>query len=232
MNKELRSFCINQHSEFSAHLENYWGVTALAQRLNGAEKPLFRKFLAFRCVCGIFSGDSEMKYLLHSASESVNLSLILAIKGSENSAFVLLRQCIELTYKHVFFSSHPVEFQWIREREDYKEISHQFLLDYLGKTREVRSSPLGQASIEIITTKYQILSRHVHVQNPDFTEFFPRVTSTPNKLLNSYASSLNPVLENLCFLLVLFNPAEFSAASAIEKSLIRNALSKKLSTAL
>ena len=61
--------------------------------------------------------------------EAGQLTLIMGMKGLENTWCVLLRQSIELALKHIYFASHPVEYQWALSREDYRDLTFQSLLE-------------------------------------------------------------------------------------------------------
>src|SRR5207249_6097358 len=94
-----------------------------------------------------------------------------SVKGLENSAFVLLRQSIELVLKHIYFSTHPIEFGWSLRREDYREISFQFLLEYVRKTDEWKNTGWMVSLISDLEGQFHILSRFVHMQSRTFIPY-------------------------------------------------------------
>lgn len=149
--------------------------------------------------------------------------IALAVKGLENPACVLLRQCVELVLKHIYFTSHPVEYGWARLRNDYREQSFQYLIEYLSRTNECRSIKLSPNPCERLNLWYGILSRHVHVQNIGFMGY-KTVTSAHQpdinviKRLEEKSKEMWPLLT---ILLIAFSPRKYLTSSEIEKRLMR-----------
>jgi len=135
--RELARFYKQQFDEFRLDLIESWGVHELSLKpVQSNLVSVYRQYLGLACLTTILSQRAPRNDYVRAVPEVSYLSMILAVKGLENSASVLLRQSIELALKHVFFSSHPVEFDWSLRRPGYREISFQFLLDYLRKTEE------------------------------------------------------------------------------------------------
>jgi len=224
VNNQLRAHCVQQQKEFLKCAENVWGISRPPKELRAKESALFRSYLAFSCACRIFSDDKDIAPILASASEAAELSLMLAMKGCGNTPFVILRQVIELTYKSIYFCTHPVELSWASRREPHREITHQFLLNYFSKTDESRDCETVRDAILRITEIYGRLSAHVHVQNTNFTSFSGKATAS--KAGKNFFEDTNKLLEQLIILLVIFDKTCYWGASASEQSLVISAIRK------
>ena len=130
--------------------------------------PLHRRYLSMACACTVVGKGSRRNDYIEAAIESSYLSLILAARGIENSSCVLVRQTIELVLKHIFFSSHAVEYTWASNRVDYKDLTFQYLLEFTRRTDEYRNAFEDRKVGERIDYWYGELSRHVHVQSKYF----------------------------------------------------------------
>lgn len=232
MNKELQKFCRDQFLQFREHLFNQWGFQG--QAFSGIEsdlKSLHKQHLGLSTLCFALTDQNDRGVYLAAVPEATELAMILTAKGLCNSAYVLMRQCIELTLKHIYFSTHPVEFQWSQTREGYREIGFQFLLDYLRKTDELSHVTSEFDLIADIEGDFHRFSRYVHAHSPQFMAFVP-LDQTPEKIAAqtaSFAKQTRHLVSRLCFLLGLYFHQEINRAQANEVALIKNAVQGTLS---
>lgn len=232
MNKELIVFCRKSYAEFEDKLGSTWGFEAeQIAKLPGIVRKAHKAHLSHSSLCAILGAASERNSHIGAAPETSLLALVLSGKGMMNPACVLLRQCIELTLKHIYFSTHPVEYSWSETRIGYREITHQFLLDYISKTDELSQLTLGTEALEGISHEFGILSRFVHAHSREFHQFdaVPTVEEDNFKILRKFSDYYLRTLPQLCYLLIGFFPQEFLKANSNEKCLMRSILPPDLS---
>lgn len=137
MNKQLRLFCITEFSKFEQELLTSWQIDPdELKSISPSLKSLHKSYLGFATLCSMVTTENKRSSYIASAPEACLLSIVMMTKGLENPSHVMMRQCIELTLKHIYFSTHPVEYKWSQERIDYREINFQFLLGYIRKCDE------------------------------------------------------------------------------------------------
>jgi hypothetical protein len=227
VNKELQVFCQKRFAEFKQHTIDCWGIAApMFASVEKDLKSLHKQHFGLTTLCAMLSDGNDRGIYLASVPEVTELAIILTLKGLSNSSYVLMRQCIELALKHIFFSTHPVEFHWSQTREGYKEIGFQFLLDYLRKTDEYGENGVKWNLITDIEADFHRFSRYVHVQNASFMAFVQPTSSIAeiSRQASSFALHGRALVSRLCFLLALFFRQEINRSQANEIALIKNAV--------
>ena len=225
----MTDFCRTQYRDFCTLITTEWGVSPAHLNLVSPRlKAIHRRYLATACAASIASYRRKRGEYAASIIDGCQLAIVLSAKGAENSVRVLLRQSIELTLKHIYFVDHPVEYGWVQTREDCRQPTFQFLLEYIRQTEEFGKIDAGERIINQITSDHAVLSRYVHVQNRKFQSFLPikranrnEVLDTVNKLL-ALASTLWPAI---ILLLIVYSERGYTQASQMEKRLIRSGLS-------
>jgi len=233
MTRILTKFYKDQYGYFKEQLESSWGLSQ--KRIDDYDaqlKPIHKRFLSLACASTIVGHRAPRNDYIQRVIEASHLSLVLAVKGIENPSCVLLRQCIELVLKHVYFSSHPVEYEWVRSRADCRELNFQTLLEYITKTNECRNLPEGNNICKSLNAWFGTLSRYVHVHARGFMGYNKIGSSyKPNseiiKRLNQRTKEIWP---RLIAFLILYFTKRYLRASQMEKDLIRAGLSKNLRT--
>lgn len=235
MSRELQQFAKSQFAELILDLEKGWGVPA---KVVGAIEPqlrgLHKRYLGFANLASVVGDGAIRADYIRAIPEVSYLSLVLILKGLENPSFVLMRQSIELVLKHIYFSTHPVEYSWSATRLGYREISFQFLLEYLRKTDELQKLSGGVELVQRIETEFHILSRYVHVHSESFIQFsrFEGHSKAHVRPLHAFEERSRELWPRLIVLLVAFFPHRFAGASIIEQKLIRFGLPPDLKTDL
>ena len=227
MNKELTKFCDAQYREFESELRTSWGIEARTIGLISDKlKFAYRKYLSFATLCSVLSIDEERSSYIKSAPEAYLLSLVMIAKGLENPAHVLMRQSIEMSLKHIYFSTHPVEYNWSQTRINYREINFQFLLDYLRKTDDLDGFSTKEGMVQRLEEHFHVLSRYVHVHSIKFTTFSKSASifSKKTKFLEGITNQLADLISLEIVILIGFFKDKFLSIPANEKSLIMNAL--------
>ena len=186
--------------------------------------------MSLACLSTVIGYRSKRNEYIEGVVETANLSLILAVKGIENQTCVLLRQTIELVFKHIYFSTHPVEYSWVQSRDNIREINFQFILEYIRKTDEYKNFNINDKICITINEKFGVLSRYVHVHRKGFmgykkTASFYKTNSNIIKKLDELTKEIWP---NLIALLLIFYPQKYHSSSAFEKRIIRNSMPKNL----
>jgi len=232
--RTLPDFYRGEYSAFTGQLEKDWGISlASCSTLATVLKPLHKKYLGLACIATIMGKGGRRNEYVQGIPEACYSCIILALRGLENPSSVLLRQTIELTLKHIFFVSHPVEYRWAIESEDYKELTFQFLCEYLSKVSEfkalVRKGILAQ-----LQSDFALLSRYVHVHSKEFLIYSVKCSSSRKvspvvSKISTIASRLWPLLS---LLLVAHSASKYVAASVLEKRIIRNVMPTRLRTCL
>jgi hypothetical protein len=229
MTKPLSEFCKDEYEGFVADLRDIWSVSQVTiQSLSAELKPMHRKFLSLACIATITAqGAARNEYLLELV-EASHLSMILAVKGIENPCYVLLRQTIELLLKHIYFSSHSVEYGWAQSREDYRDLTYQFLLGYLRRTDEISTVQDPKSIVDRLDYFYGMFSRYVHVHSDSFIRYgkLREVKNQPASVgkMNQRINELWPIL---IVILIASLPRKVLSASVLECKLIRAGLPKK-----
>lgn len=220
MNKELLQFCRTEFEGFRSHLQSSWAVSEeTAKHLDANLRNMHKRYLGFSCVCAVLSDGAERSSYLRAAPEACHLSLVLTVKGLENPAYVLMRQCIELVFKHIYFATHPVEYSWLANRVAYREINFQYILDYIRKTEALSILVMGDQLLVLLEEDFHILSRYVHVHNDAFIGY-GRGVSIPSAELASFTKRAADIMSRLCLLLAVFFPEKYTSAQANEQALI------------
>ena len=120
MNRSQQQFYKEQFELFLNCLTAEWGVgRAFILKSEERLKAIQKRYLSLACAATIIGNRSTRNEYSIGLIESSNLAMVLASKGVENTAGVLLRQTIEHTYKHIFFSTHPVEYSWAQNRNNF-----------------------------------------------------------------------------------------------------------------
>jgi hypothetical protein len=237
MSTILQTFCQDTYSQFEADLISKWAVdpSDLA-KFASIVKGMHRRQLSLGCMATIAGLRAPRNEYAAELVEATYLSIMLAVKGLENCACVLVRQTIELGLKHIYFAEHPVEYGWVATREGYREPNFHALLEYVKRTSEYQEfSKGGNCDLcEGIEEKFGVLSRYVHMQSKRFMSYKrmrmrPRVDGTILRRVDSLTAFLWPALTAM---LMVFFPARFGRSREIEKRLIRSTLSRQLKAAL
>ncbi len=228
MSNTLRDFYKDQYTDFASKLLASWGITEeQLAALSEEVKPLHKKYLSLACIASVAAHRKKRNEYVSSIVDVCQLAIILAIKGTENSANVLLRQSIELTLKHIYFLTHSTEYKWTQNRDDYREHGFQSLLEYLQMTDEIRNLDSKELLIDPLTHHFALMSRYVHAHSGKYQRFFAFSESKSSDLLkklNQVSCSLWPAL--IC-ILIIFSNTEYNRASDLEKRLIRSGLPQK-----
>jgi hypothetical protein len=231
----LAHFFKDQYSAFNATLISNWSISKQSIRQYDANiKAIHKRQLSLACIATIISKQTQRSEYAEGIVETSHLAMVLAIKGLENSAFVLLRQTIELTLKHIFFSTHPTEYKWASTRIDYKELTFQRLIEFIKKTDEYQVFSQNHKMCDVVEKLYGELSRYVHVHNSNFIGYSKTGLKykTDKTIIDKLDRNTKVLWPVLIVLLVIFFPKKYNHASAIEKKLIRNALPKTLKLSL
>jgi hypothetical protein len=230
VSRPISSFYKDEFEAFKETLTSTWGIDLTAIRAVEADlRGIYRKYLGIASMGAIVSHRARRNDYCRGVAEVSYLSMILSMKGLENSASVLLRQSVELTLKHIYFSTHPVEFSWSLTREGYKEITFQFLLDYLKKTDEASIFPQFPELIQQLEGRFHILSRYVHVHSRDFIPNlgFRRPKFALANTLDALIEHANDLWPTLTSLFITFCPNRYIAASHSEKKVVTATLGRK-----
>lgn len=234
MSKTLQLFQKEEYAKFRESLLFDWSIEA--SKLNIWEtkvKPIHKYYLSLACAATIVGKRLKHKEYSHSIVEASHMSIVLTLKGLQNPACVLLRQIIELSLKHVFFLSHQVEYSWTINRLDYKDLTFQGLLEYLGRTDQHKLIKKNGLDIcKTISEQYQILSRSVHVHNQNFMAYKVPSSKTGLKSLTDLERQTKTLWTCISILLLIFYPQKYHKASAIEQRLIKSNMSKGQKEAL
>ncbi len=227
MNKKLLDFRKEQYSDFITILNEKWAVKPVTyKKFEPLVKTIFYRFLSLGCLATVIGYRSKRNEYIEGVVEASYLSIIFTLKGLENPTCVLLRQSIELVLKHIYFSQHLVEYDWVKSRDGYREINFQYLLEYLRKTNEYNEFELGVDVCNELNSWFSEFSRHVHVQNRGYMKFNTigkayRIKDTNVRRLNQQTKMLWPLL---IVLLIIYFPSKFLKSAPIEQSLIINAI--------
>jgi len=225
MNRILQNFCRDAYHDFENELMSNWAVdTSKLANFAPVTKAIHKRQLSLACVATITGLRVPRNDYAKELVEASYLSLILAIKGLENCACVLLRQSIELSLKHIYFATHPVEYGWVAVREGYREPSFQALLEYVKKTDEYQKflKASNYDLCKVVEEQFGVLSRYVHMQSKRFMSYKRmnlgrRIDGT---ILNKHDILTACLWPSLNTMLVVFFPARFERASGSEKRLI------------
>lgn len=235
MSRELQQFTRTQYAEFGEDLSKGWGVPPnVIASVDSQIKSLHKRYLGLANLATVLGQSGQRADYINAIPEVGYLSLVLILKGLENPSFVLMRQTIELVLKHIYFSTHPVEYSWSATRLSYREITFQFLLDYLRKSDELQKLSIGVDLVQKIETEFHVLSRYVHVHSDSFIRFsqfsgHAKVHIQPMRAFEERSRELWP---RLIILMISFFPHQFSGANLIEQKLIQSALTSDLRTSL
>ena len=199
-----------------------WGIARKDSRIKSA----YKRYLAFATLCYILASDDARSSYIKSAAEAYLLSLVMIAKGLENPAHVLMRQSLEMSLKHIYFSTHPVEYKWAQNKINYREVNFQFLLDYLRKSDELDIYKSKDLLITKIEEHFHLLSRYVHAHNIQFTSFSSEDYNLPSnaKSFERISKQAGELASLSIIILISFFRQKFFASQENEKSLIRSAL--------
>jgi hypothetical protein len=229
----LSEFYKTEYSLFLSRLRKEWHISAESSSLGTILRPLYKRYLGLSCISSIVGNGLKRNEYILGIPEASFCSIILALRGLENPSSVLLRQSIELTLKHIYFSSHPVEYQWANISTDYKEPTCQFLLEYLSKTIECKTI-LKEGIINQLQSDFAVLSRYVHVHSKHFIVYTSKSTNSKTVLsvlstISKVASRLWPILS---LLIIVHSLPKYIKSSHLEKKITRNIMPTALKKCL
>jgi hypothetical protein len=232
MSRTLSEVHKEHYEEFYSNLATVWSIEKKSLGTWAPLiKPLHKKILSLSCAASVIGGNTKSSEYIYNIAEASHLSLVLSLKGLQSPAYVLLRQTIELALKHIYFLTHPTEYSWTLTRIDYKELTFQYLIEYLKKTDEYRllaKDRINNLDIsECISYCYHILSRYVHVHSKDFMGYKTLTTEMGVAALKKLDESTKELWPSLLIVLTIFSPSLFIDASVLEQKLIRYALPQK-----
>lgn len=229
----LTKFQRSRFEDFVLYIKDDWAVLDSEIALFESQlRSVFRIFLALACIATISGyGRRRQEYVL-SVVDVAQLAIVHAAKGLDNTTNVLLRQGIELSLKHVYFLTHPVEYGWVNTRDDFKELGFQWLLDYTRKTEELRSFDQSELLFNRLTHYYAALSRYVHVHSGKFMGYRKTCRGNGKTVVEKLLDVCTGLWPTLITLLILFDVKPYVKASASEKKLIRSVLPKELRVAV
>lgn len=235
MSRTLSLFLRQEYDRFCDVAIHDWNVDPdFLSSVSDEMKAMYRRYLSLACAATVAGYRRQRNEYAEGVVEGGILSLIMALKGLENPSCVLMRQSIELVLKHIYFWSHPTEYQWAKARVDYKDLTFQFLIEYVGRTDEYRGLSDSHAVCEKLAEWYGILSRYVHVHSRGFMHYSKsgsgyRPTREHVKKLRERVDNIWPCL---ILLLCIFEKKRFLKASHLEQQLIRNGLPESFRTFL
>lgn len=230
MSKPLDEFVKIRYLEFSKAVVDNWGIDRKELlEVEGEFKPIFKRYLSLGCIATLVGEKRSRNEYAQSLIEASQLCLVLGLKGLENVCCVILRQSIELVLKHIYFSTHPVEYEWVTFHEGYRDLTFQKLLDFWIITPEYRALDPDKAIYTLVNEWFGVLSRHVHVHSKKYIGYKQvsvrhLVDITGVRKLNDRTKKIWPLLT---IILAGQFPKSFLNASVIEKRLIRNFLPNK-----
>lgn len=109
-------------------------------------------------------------------------------------------------------------------RQNYREISFQFLLDYARKTDEAKNTQYFSDLLSELEGHFHVLSRFVHMHSKHFIPYAGinvcAAHATTISFLKEKSLELWPLL---IVVLITFFPAKYLKANANEKMLVRTA---------
>lgn len=237
MSRILQKFYRNAYSEFEAELISEWAIDAIQlANIYNVVKSIIRRQLSLACAATIAGLRAPRDEYAGELVEASYLSMVLALKGLENCACVLVRQTIELSLKHIYFAKHPVEYGWVATREAYREPNFQDLVEYVKKTDEYQEFSKG-SNFDLcvgIEEKFAVLSRYVHVQSKRFMSY-KRMSikrKVDGNILQRFDIMTAFLWPLLTIMLIIFFSDRFARSHEIEKRLIKNILSSEQKAAL
>jgi len=184
-------------------------------------RGLHKKHLALCCAVEILKGRDRKSVFLRQIPENSFLAFVFAVKGMQNPCCVQLRQMIELVLKHIYFSTHPVEYGWISTEEGLREYGFQMLIEYARRLEWAKMIAEIQV-FDNLAQAFAEMSRYVHVHSPKFLSATMRRRSR-QEVIDAFG-----VFKRLCectypaiaLLLIVNNPAAYFASSLTEKDVI------------
>jgi hypothetical protein len=232
--KTLIEIYEDEYSAFKTRLFDEWAVNVdKAPAIDEIAKRLHKHYLSIACSSRILGERSKRNEYILGIPEAAYVAMIVALRGMRNPASVLLRQCIELALKHVYFSSHPIEYEWTLCSIDYKELTFQFLIDYW--TRTIQYKEIGGASLySKLQSEFSTLSRYVHVHSKKFMGYaaMPIDSSGTYDVVKTFSAASARVWPPLTMLLIANAPQKYLRASTTERRIIRNVLPAQIRVGL
>jgi hypothetical protein len=225
-NETLTEVYRDEYGIFKKRLFDEWAVDIdKATPIAEITKRLHKHYLSIACCSRILGERTKRNEYILGIPEAAYVAMIVALRGMQNPASVLLRQCIELALKHVYFSSHPVEYEWTIRSIDYKELTFQFLIEYW--TRTIQYKELGGESLfSKLQSEFSMFSRYVHVHSKKFMGYaaMPIGSNATYTAVKAFSTSSARVWPLLTMLLIANAPNKYLRASTIERRIIRNVL--------
>jgi len=227
VSRELGLFYKQRTAEFRQDLVDSWAIRPASLPAVDADlRAIHRRYLGLACLGAILSQGGYRKDYIRGLAEGSYLAVILATKGLENPSSVLLRQSIELVLKHIYFANHSIEFHWSLTRQSYREISFQFLLDYVRKTDEFSTFPGCDTLLADLERQFHVFSRFVHMHSRTFIPYknTSSVTSANASTISVFKQRSGQLWPLLVCLLIAYFPSKFVRANKNEQSVIVRSL--------
>lgn len=227
MSRPLTKFIQEQYTQFSQNLISSWAIDKQQfEQFESELKLIHKRYLSLACAATIIGYRAKRNEYVQGVVEVSYLSLILTLKGLENPVCVLLRQSIELVLKHIYFSTHPVEYEWTCSREGYRDLTFQSLLEYITRTNEGQKLDASNDICVKLNDWFGTLSRYVHVHSKAFIGYksFESAFQPTSDIIKKFNERTKEIWPLLTILLITYFPERYLRANSIEKQLIRNIL--------
>ncbi len=227
MSKPLTNFIKEKYAQFRQDLFSSWGIDKQHfDQFESQLKLIHKRYLSLACAATVIGYRANRSEYVHGVVEASYLSLILILRGLENPTCVLLRQSIELVLKHIYFSTHPIEYEWACSREGYRDLTFQALLEYITRTNERQKFDPSNDICVKLNDWFGALSRHVHVHSKAFMGYksSKSVFQPTSDIIKKFNERTNEIWSLLTTLLITYFPERYFRASSIEKQLMRNVL--------
>ncbi len=229
MSRSLTQFQKDRLKEFSIDIQSNWGGSAEICNTPNIVR-IHKRYLAVACLASLLIQRKKQRNEYAKALPEVTfLTTVMATKGLESPAFVLLRQSIELCLKQIYFSTHPVEYAWSAHKDGYREISFQFLMENLKKTEELSNFPESELILTQLSNEFSESSRHVHVHSRKFIKFGIAAPSDLNlpEAIKNIANKCTETWALIISLIIMQFPQTYIKASNLEKQVIMEGVPSK-----
>jgi hypothetical protein len=170
--------------------------------------------------------ENAQAFLSEARSDAV-CSMVLALRGFRKQAALSVREVLEDTLRHVYYSDHPVEFGWLTTHMKYY-VGWMELKEYLCDSLLFSRDALKGDIVGALMPLYADLSKHVHAKSKEYMQLSPALKAIKfdESFYEHYAEQILKSVSCCNAILMLYRWDDYSAFDQESKNMIKKSINR------
>lgn len=217
--RNAKDFQVN----YITKLETNWKVSYDNSR--NLYENSYRYGMVFQTLNSIIGKDVLCVELLREMQSDSVTSFSQAMLGLYKNAVGTSRNILEHCIGHVFFSVHPIEYEWWNEGEFKLEFLKH--LDFIFKIRLFKELNKSMEIKGKLNKEYKVLSKFVHGQGSEHMQSFEAVYEFgyDRNLLHKWSSHYRNVCKLCTIMLLVYHHKNWHKATQLKRDIIMDIFS-------